>query len=166
MEWFVPLGHGVVMKETEEDTIPCVVSNPRLNVSLYERPNKTPITGLTYEPGRGFTGRLNDTSYVCVATAGDEVAESQVYYVFSIIGEDREHIGSLFLHLTCLSRLDLSQSYHPSLSSLQLCVYAFLSSYFASLSLSVKADGGGHDGVQQCVEAGGHSDSELHRQTL
>ncbi|KAM9348691.1 platelet-derived growth factor receptor beta-like [Symphorus nematophorus] len=83
-EWFVPLGPGVVMKETEEDTIPCVVSDPRLNVSLYERP-RMPVTGTTYEPGRGFTGRLNDTSYVCVAARGDEERESQVYYVFSII---------------------------------------------------------------------------------
>ena len=74
------------MRETEEDTIPCVVSDPRLNVSLYERP-RTPITGPTYEPGRGFTGRLNDTSYVCVASRGDEEQESRVYYVFSIIGE-------------------------------------------------------------------------------
>lgn len=154
------------MKETEEDTIPCVVSNPQLNVSLYERVNKTPITGLTYEPGRGFTGRLNDTSYVCFATAGDQVAESQAYYVFTIFGEDREHIGSLFLHLNCLSLPDLSHSYHLSLSSLKLCVYAFLSFYFACLSLSVQVDGGGHDGVQQCVEAGAHSDGELHRQTL
>lgn len=87
-EWFVPLGPGVVMKEAEEDTIPCVVSDPRLNVSLYERPGRTPVTGTTYEPGRGFTGRLNDTSYVCVATRGVEERESQVYYVFSIIGEE------------------------------------------------------------------------------
>ncbi|XP_041807993.1 platelet-derived growth factor receptor beta-like [Chelmon rostratus] len=84
-EWFVPLGPGVVMKEAEEDTIPCVVSDPRLNVSLYERPGRTRITGTTYEPGRGFTGRLNDTSYVCSAARGDEERESQVYYVFSII---------------------------------------------------------------------------------
>uniref|UniRef100_A0A3P8RY41 receptor protein-tyrosine kinase n=1 Tax=Amphiprion percula TaxID=161767 RepID=A0A3P8RY41_AMPPE len=72
----------VVMKEAEEDTIPCVVSNPRLNVSLLERPSRTPVDGLTYEPGRGFTGRLNDTSYVCSAAHGDEERESQVYYVF------------------------------------------------------------------------------------
>uniref|UniRef100_A0A3Q1D836 receptor protein-tyrosine kinase n=1 Tax=Amphiprion ocellaris TaxID=80972 RepID=A0A3Q1D836_AMPOC len=91
-QWFVPVGPGVVMKEAEEDTIPCVVSNPRLNVSLLERPSRTPVDGLTYEPGRGFTGRLNDTSYVCSAAHGDEERESQVYYVFSIIGE-----------LTCLS---------------------------------------------------------------
>ncbi|XP_051250735.1 platelet-derived growth factor receptor beta isoform X2 [Dicentrarchus labrax] len=84
-EWFVPLGPGVVMKEAEEDTIPCVVSDPQLNVTLYQRPGRTPVTTTTYEPGRGFTGRLNDTSYVCVASRGDEERESQVYYVFSII---------------------------------------------------------------------------------
>nr|XP_046266477.1 platelet-derived growth factor receptor beta-like isoform X2 [Scatophagus argus] len=84
-EWFVSLGPGVVMKEAEEDTIPCVVSDPQLNVSLYERPGRTPVTGTTYEPGRGFTGRLNDTSYVCLATRGHEERESQVYYVFSIV---------------------------------------------------------------------------------
>ncbi|XP_040907252.1 platelet-derived growth factor receptor beta-like isoform X2 [Toxotes jaculatrix] len=84
-EWFVPMGPGVVMKEAEEDTIPCVVSNPQLNVSLYERPGRTPVTGMTYEPGRGFTGRLDDTSYVCLASHGDEERESQVYYVFSIV---------------------------------------------------------------------------------
>ncbi|XP_070773133.1 platelet-derived growth factor receptor beta-like [Enoplosus armatus] len=84
-EWFVPLGPGVVMKEAEEDTIPCVVSDPRLNVSLYERPSRTPVTGTTYKPGHGFTGRLNDTSYVCLATRRDEERESQVYYVFSVV---------------------------------------------------------------------------------
>ncbi|XP_034406527.1 platelet-derived growth factor receptor beta-like isoform X3 [Cyclopterus lumpus] len=84
-EWFIPLGSGVVMKESEEDTIPCVVSDPRLSVSLYERPGRTAVSGATYEPGRGFTGQLNDTSYVCSATWGGEERESQVYYVFSIV---------------------------------------------------------------------------------
>ncbi|XP_069030953.1 platelet-derived growth factor receptor beta-like isoform X1 [Embiotoca jacksoni] len=84
-EWFVPVGPGVVMKEAEEDTIPCVVSDPQLNVSLFERPNRMPVSGMTYEPGRGFTGRLNDTSYVCLAARGAEEKESHVYYVFSII---------------------------------------------------------------------------------
>ncbi|KAM6983424.1 platelet-derived growth factor receptor beta-like [Tautogolabrus adspersus] len=84
-EWFVPLGPGVVMKEAEEDTIPCVVSDPRLNISLLQRPSRTPVSGMTYEPGLGFTGRLNDSSYVCLAVHGDEERESQVYHVFSII---------------------------------------------------------------------------------
>uniref|UniRef100_A0A3Q4I8S7 receptor protein-tyrosine kinase n=1 Tax=Neolamprologus brichardi TaxID=32507 RepID=A0A3Q4I8S7_NEOBR len=85
-EWFVPLDLGVVMKEGEEGTIPCMVSNPNLNVSLYERPSRRLISGVTYEPGRGFTGHLNDTSYMCIATNGAEERESQTYYVFSIIG--------------------------------------------------------------------------------
>lgn len=84
-EWFVPTGPGVVMKEAEEDTIPCVVSDPRLNVSLYERPGRRPVVGTAFEPGRGFTGRLNDTSYVCVAAHEGEERESQVYYVFSVV---------------------------------------------------------------------------------
>lgn len=84
-EWFVPSGQGVVMKEAEEDTIPCVVSDPRLNVSLLERPGRTPVTGLMYEPGRGFTGRLNDSSYVCLAAGGGQESRSQVFYVFSLV---------------------------------------------------------------------------------
>ncbi|KAM9856039.1 platelet-derived growth factor receptor beta-like [Aulostomus maculatus] len=84
-EWFVPVGPGVVMKESEEDTIPCIVSDPQLKVTLYERPGRKTVTVTKYEPGRGFTGHLNDTSYVCVAAHGDEERESQVYYVFSII---------------------------------------------------------------------------------
>jgi len=74
------------MKEAEEAMIPCVVSDPQLSVALYERPGKKLISGMKYEPARGFTGRLNDTSYVCVATSGVDERESQVYYVFSIVG--------------------------------------------------------------------------------
>lgn len=84
-EWFLPSLSNLVMKETQEDTIPCVVSDPRLNVSLYERGAETAVVGMAYEPGRGFTGRLNDTSYVCVAVWGDEEKSSQVFYVFSIV---------------------------------------------------------------------------------
>nr|XP_057943621.1 uncharacterized protein csf1rb isoform X2 [Doryrhamphus excisus] len=84
-EWFVPLGPGVVMKEKEEDTIPCVVSDPLLNVSLYERGDTIPLPGMKYEPAHGFTGHLNDSSYVCVASNGSEQTQSQVYYVFSIV---------------------------------------------------------------------------------
>lgn len=76
------------MKEKEEGTIPCVVSNPQLSVSLHERPDRRTVTGVTYEPGAGFTGPLNDTSYLCVASDGRQKVESQVFYVFSIIGEE------------------------------------------------------------------------------
>lgn len=76
------------MKEKEEGTIPCVVSNPQLSVSLHERPDRRTVTGVTYEPGAGFTGPLNDTSYLCVASDGRQKVDSQVFYVFSVIGEE------------------------------------------------------------------------------
>ncbi|XP_033996356.1 LOW QUALITY PROTEIN: platelet-derived growth factor receptor beta-like [Trematomus bernacchii] len=84
-EWFVPRLSGVVMQVGLEDTVPCGVSDPRLNVSLFERHSRTPVTTATYEPGRGFTGKLNDTSYTCTATGGGAESQSQVYYVFSIV---------------------------------------------------------------------------------
>uniref|UniRef100_A0A667Y0M0 Ig-like domain-containing protein n=1 Tax=Myripristis murdjan TaxID=586833 RepID=A0A667Y0M0_9TELE len=92
LDIFIP-GRGdepaehLICREGEEGTIPCVVSDPRLNVTLYERPGRAPVSGVTFQPGRGFTGRLNDTSYVCSATQGGEERESQVFYVFSIVGE-------------------------------------------------------------------------------
>lgn len=106
LQWFVPQGSGVVMKETEEDTIPCVVSDPRLNVSLYERPDMSLVTGMTYEPARGFTGPLNDISYECVASAGDQKATSKPFYVFSIIGEvARDCVYRRFFPSAGLTRL-------------------------------------------------------------
>ncbi|KAM9331690.1 platelet-derived growth factor receptor beta-like isoform 2-T4 [Pholidichthys leucotaenia] len=84
-EWFVPMGPGLVMKETEEATVPCVVSDPELHVLLYERPTKTLVRDLLYDPAHGFTGHLNDTSYMCLAARGAEERESQVFYVYNII---------------------------------------------------------------------------------
>ncbi|KAM6986621.1 platelet-derived growth factor receptor beta-like [Aplochiton taeniatus] len=83
-EWFVPLVPGVVTKEGEEGTIPCVVSDPRVNVSLFERDGWVPVN-ITHRPSRGFTGPLKDSSYVCSGTLNGEERESQVFYVFSII---------------------------------------------------------------------------------
>uniref|UniRef100_A0A3Q2YU35 Ig-like domain-containing protein n=1 Tax=Hippocampus comes TaxID=109280 RepID=A0A3Q2YU35_HIPCM len=103
-EWFVPAGSGVVMKDGEEATIPCAVSDPLLNVSLYRRGDKTPASGPTYEPGRGFTGRLDDSSYVCVASSGSEETRSQVYYVFSVVGEFRPRATARIR--TCPRRAD------------------------------------------------------------
>ncbi|KAK6305688.1 hypothetical protein J4Q44_G00244680 [Coregonus suidteri] len=81
-EWFVPLGPGVVMKEGEEGTIPCVVSDPGVNVTLYERASQAPVEG-TYHPSKGFTAVLKDSSYICRGAMNGEEKASQVYYVHS-----------------------------------------------------------------------------------
>uniref|UniRef100_A0A3B5MK26 receptor protein-tyrosine kinase n=1 Tax=Xiphophorus couchianus TaxID=32473 RepID=A0A3B5MK26_9TELE len=84
-QWFVPQSSSQVYKHSEEGTIPCVVSDPKLNVSLFERPGRTAVGGVRYEPALGFMGRLNDAGHVCVATDGDQEKESQVFYVFTVL---------------------------------------------------------------------------------
>uniref|UniRef100_A0A6Q2X9H4 receptor protein-tyrosine kinase n=1 Tax=Esox lucius TaxID=8010 RepID=A0A6Q2X9H4_ESOLU len=71
VEWFVPLRPAVVMKEGEEGTIPCVVSDPSINVTLYEKGINMPLEG-TYHPGKGFTAVLKDTTYICRGAKNEE----------------------------------------------------------------------------------------------
>ncbi|KAJ3589190.1 hypothetical protein NHX12_010037, partial [Muraenolepis orangiensis] len=84
-EWFIPAGSSVVMKEGPEGSIPCAVSDPSLNVSLYEKDVRNPVRSVRYQASQGFTGPLNDSSYHCVAWGGGQKKTSQTYYVFSII---------------------------------------------------------------------------------
>lgn len=75
----------MVTKTSEETTIPCVVTNPTINVTLYERDTDLPIRGL-YVPSEGYKARLEDRTYVCRGELDGEVKESQDFYVFSIVG--------------------------------------------------------------------------------
>ncbi|MED6233685.1 hypothetical protein ATANTOWER_015014 [Ataeniobius toweri] len=84
-QWFVSQSTSQVYKHTEEGTIPCVVSDPKLNVSLYERPSRTAVGRVRYDPTLGFTGHLNDAGHVCVAVSRGEEKESQVFYVFTLL---------------------------------------------------------------------------------
>uniref|UniRef100_A0AAY4B6X6 receptor protein-tyrosine kinase n=1 Tax=Denticeps clupeoides TaxID=299321 RepID=A0AAY4B6X6_9TELE len=82
--WFVTVSAPLVMKESEEDTIPCVATDPHISVTLYEKSSQTVVPG-KYRPGEGFRAILNDTSYVCKGTLGGQEKESQVFYVYSVI---------------------------------------------------------------------------------
>ncbi|KAK5864853.1 hypothetical protein PBY51_016060 [Eleginops maclovinus] len=81
--WFIERFHGMVTKTSEESTVPCVVSNPDINVTLYERDTDLPIRGL-YVPSEGYKAPLEDRTYVCRGEMNGEVKESQAFYVFSI----------------------------------------------------------------------------------
>ncbi|XP_042348927.1 platelet-derived growth factor receptor beta isoform X1 [Plectropomus leopardus] len=82
--WFIESSHGMVTKTSEESTIPCVVTNPNINVTLYERDTDLPIRGL-YVPSEGYKAPLEDRTYVCRGELNEEVKESQAFYVFSIV---------------------------------------------------------------------------------
>ncbi|KAM4622063.1 platelet-derived growth factor receptor beta [Polymixia lowei] len=83
-EWFIESSHGMVTKTSEEGTIPCVVTNPGINVTLYERDSETPLRG-RYVPSEGYKAPLEDRTYVCRGELNGEVKESQAFYVFSIV---------------------------------------------------------------------------------
>ncbi|XP_061901939.1 platelet-derived growth factor receptor beta isoform X1 [Entelurus aequoreus] len=82
--WFVESAHGMLTKTSEETTIPCVVTNPEINVTLYEKETDLPVRGL-YVPSEGFTAPLEDRTYLCRGELNGEVKESQAFYVFSIM---------------------------------------------------------------------------------
>lgn len=82
--WFIENPHGMVTKTSEEGTIPCVVSDPRINVTLYEKDSGVPLKGV-YSPSEGYQAALEDRTYVCRGEMNGEEKESQAFYVFSIV---------------------------------------------------------------------------------
>jgi len=84
--WFVESAHGMVTKTSEESTIPCVVTNPNITVTLYEKDTDMPIKG-RYVPSEGYKAPLEDRTYACRGELNGEVKDSQAFYVFSIVGK-------------------------------------------------------------------------------
>lgn len=84
--WFIESSHGMVTKTSEESTIPCVVTNPNITVTLFEKETDLPIEGL-YVPSEGYKALLEDRTYVCRGELNNEVKESQAFNVFSIAGK-------------------------------------------------------------------------------
>lgn len=82
--WFIESSHGMVTKTSEESTIPCLVTNPNISVSLFEKDTDVRMTGV-YVPSEGYKAQLEDRTYVCRAELNGEVKESQAFYVFSIV---------------------------------------------------------------------------------
>ncbi|XP_062249319.1 platelet-derived growth factor receptor beta isoform X1 [Platichthys flesus] len=81
--WFIERFHGMVTKTNEESSIPCVVTNPNINVTLYERDTDMPIRG-HYVPSEGYEAPLEERTYVCRGELNGDVVESQAFYVYSI----------------------------------------------------------------------------------
>ncbi|KAG7465192.1 hypothetical protein MATL_G00173670 [Megalops atlanticus] len=85
--WFLPVDHGMVTKTSDEGTIPCMVTNPNINVTLYEKASGMPLD-VEYNPLKGFTAALEDMTYICKGELNGVEKESPPFYVFSIIVPD------------------------------------------------------------------------------
>lgn len=75
----------MVTKTSAESIIPCVVTNPNISVTLYERDTDMPIKG-HYVPSEGYKALLEDRTYVCRGELNGEEKESQDFNVVTIVG--------------------------------------------------------------------------------
>lgn len=82
--WFIKSAHGMVTKTSDETTVPCLVTNPNITVSLLEKDTDA-LMGGVYVPNEGYRAQLEDRTYVCRGELNGEVKESQPFYVFSIV---------------------------------------------------------------------------------
>ncbi|XP_029367799.1 platelet-derived growth factor receptor beta isoform X2 [Echeneis naucrates] len=82
--WFIESSHGMVTKTSEESTIPCVVTNPDINVTLHEKDTNMPIRGY-YVPSEGYKAPLEDRTYMCRGELNGEMKDSQDFNVVSIL---------------------------------------------------------------------------------
>ncbi|XP_066572883.1 platelet-derived growth factor receptor beta [Amia ocellicauda] len=80
--WFLQ-SETLVMKTRKEGVIPCLVTNPQINVTLYEKSTDIPVSG-KYSPQEGFRGDLQDATYLCKGTLNGEERESHSFYVYNL----------------------------------------------------------------------------------
>lgn len=69
-----------------EAVIPCRVTNPQMQVTLYEKKVEIPIPA-TYDPQQGFKGFFEDKTYFCRTFVDDQEVDSNTFYVYRIQGE-------------------------------------------------------------------------------
>ncbi|KAJ8337584.1 hypothetical protein SKAU_G00365500 [Synaphobranchus kaupii] len=85
--WFLPVEYSIVTRISNEATIPCMVTNPEIKVSLYEKTSSGPLDG-EYHPLKGFTADLEDMNYFCRGELNGEERDSIPFYVFTIMVPD------------------------------------------------------------------------------
>ncbi|XP_064181555.1 platelet-derived growth factor receptor beta [Anguilla rostrata] len=82
--WFLPVEYNIVTRTSHQATVPCVVTNPQIKVSLYEMTGNTSLDG-EYHPLKGFTAHLEDKIYFCRGELDGQHSDSVNFYVFTIL---------------------------------------------------------------------------------
>ncbi|KAK2890740.1 hypothetical protein Q8A67_013383 [Cirrhinus molitorella] len=85
--WFLENDHIMVTKTREEGTIPCLVTDPAIKVTLYEKDSEVMVEG-SYNPSVGYTAALEDRTYKCKGELNGKEKESIAFYVFSIFAPE------------------------------------------------------------------------------
>ncbi|KAI5100689.1 platelet-derived growth factor receptor beta isoform X1, partial [Silurus meridionalis] len=82
--WFLENDFHAITKTRDEGTVPCLVTDPKINVTLFEKESGSQVAG-KYSPTSGFTGILEDKIYKCRGELNGEEKWTESFYVFSII---------------------------------------------------------------------------------
>ncbi|XP_041050035.1 platelet-derived growth factor receptor beta-like [Carcharodon carcharias] len=86
----------IMMENSVAFTIPCLVTNPDLQVTLLHQETNT-LIDMPYDNKQGFFGKFKDGTYVCKATLNGVERESEEYFV-----ETHEASGDLDIELHTL----------------------------------------------------------------
>ncbi|XP_067900136.1 platelet-derived growth factor receptor beta-like isoform X2 [Heterodontus francisci] len=93
-EWFRPQSQHeliIMMEDSVAFAIPCLVTNPALQVTLQHLETNT-LLDLPYNKKQGFFGKFEDGTYVCKATLNEEERESEEYIVETFKASDNLYI--------------------------------------------------------------------------
>ncbi|KAM6224242.1 platelet-derived growth factor receptor beta [Rhynchocyon petersi] len=73
----------IFLTDGSETTIPCRVTDPKLEVTLHEKKEDIPLP-VPYDHQRGFSGIFEDKTYICKTTIGDREVDSDPYYIYDL----------------------------------------------------------------------------------
>ncbi|XP_057182615.1 platelet-derived growth factor receptor beta [Triplophysa rosa] len=85
--WFLYNDYVMVTKTRKEGTIPCLVTDPRINVTLLEKDSEMPVEG-SYNPSVGYTAALEDRTYKCRGELNGQEKDSISFYVFTVMAPE------------------------------------------------------------------------------
>ncbi|KAL2088692.1 hypothetical protein ACEWY4_015591 [Coilia grayii] len=82
--WFLESAHYLAVRLGDTATVPCLVTDPRISVSLVHAVTERPVGG-AYWPGEGFKGVMEEDNYRCRGNRDGETRDSEPFMVYSII---------------------------------------------------------------------------------
>lgn len=91
----------IFLTEVSETTIPCRVTDPQLEVTLYEKKVDVPLP-VPYDPQHGFTGIFEDKTFVCKTIIGDREIESDAYHVYSLQANLSPSVSSINISVSAV----------------------------------------------------------------
>ncbi|XP_031425684.1 platelet-derived growth factor receptor beta [Clupea harengus] len=83
-EWFLENSHYMAVRLGDTATVPCLATDPHINVSLVHAITERPVGGV-YSPTDGFTGIMEEDDFRCRGELNGVTKDSEPFHVYSII---------------------------------------------------------------------------------